>query len=229
MNSEKWKELVLSAVSWGKEHLKIVVIVGLILSAGGIFFLVNAASAKPAKTEAITLVSSAAQTKKSVSADKTTSSADSSTKVTVDLKGAVKKPSIYTVSSNLRVNDIIALAGGFAANADQKSVNLAAKIKDEEVIYVSTVGENAAPAGETTAASADSTVPSTSSATDKVNINTADLTTLETLSGIGAKKAQDIIDYRTKNGLFKSVDDLGKVAGFGDKTLAKLKDAITID
>ncbi|MGM9887293.1 MAG: ComEA family DNA-binding protein, partial [Lactococcus sp.] len=53
--------------------------------------------------------------------------------------------------------------------------------------------------------------------------------TLQTLSGIGSKKAQDIIDYRTQNGNFKTVDELGKVSGFGSKTLEKLKDLITID
>lgn len=56
-----------------------------------------------------------------------------------------------------------------------------------------------------------------------VNINTADETTLSTLKGIGAKKAQAIINYREKNGNFKSVDDLASVKGIGKKGLARIE------
>jgi competence protein ComEA len=63
----------------------------------------------------------------------------------------------------------------------------------------------------------------------KININTADEATLMTLKNIGKSKASAIIDYRQKNGPFKSVDDLTKVKGIGDKTLAQLKDQLTIE
>ncbi len=63
----------------------------------------------------------------------------------------------------------------------------------------------------------------------KININTADLTELQQLSGVGAKKAQDILDYCSENGSFESVEELTKVSGFGPKTLEKLKEAITVD
>ena len=61
-----------------------------------------------------------------------------------------------------------------------------------------------------------------------VNINTATQEQLETLNGIGPSKAMAIIEYRKKNGNFKTVDDLNNVPGFGDKTLAKLKPEITV-
>ena len=64
---------------------------------------------------------------------------------------------------------------------------------------------------------------------EKININQADLTELQKLTGVGQKKAQDIIDFRTKNGDFKSLEDLGKVSGFGDKTLEKLKDELCFE
>ncbi len=61
-----------------------------------------------------------------------------------------------------------------------------------------------------------------------ININTATQQQLESLNGIGPVKAKAIIDYRTKNGAFKSVDDLKKVSGIGDKTLEKLRKDIAV-
>ncbi|MDR2975860.1 MAG: helix-hairpin-helix domain-containing protein [Streptococcaceae bacterium] len=149
-------------------------------------------------------------------------------KIVVDVKGAVKQPSVYTVEASLRVNDVIQLAGGFSETANQKTVNLAAKISDAQVIYVPSIGEAAASADpEATASGSESTEVPVESA--KININTADATQLQSLSGVGQKKAQDIIDYRTQNGSFKTVDDLGNVSGFGPKSLEKLKESVTVD
>jgi competence protein ComEA len=61
-----------------------------------------------------------------------------------------------------------------------------------------------------------------------VNINTASKEELETVNGIGPAKAQAIVDYRKKNGNFKTVDDLNNVPGFGDKSLAKLKGQVSV-
>ena len=61
-----------------------------------------------------------------------------------------------------------------------------------------------------------------------VDINTATQSQLENLNGVGPKKAQAIIEFRKKNGAFKSVDDLDKVPGFGAKTVAKLKKDIVV-
>ena len=77
---------------------------------------------------------------------------------------------------------------------------------------------------------AESAAGSSSSPTNngKVNINTADLTTLQTLNGVGPSTAQKIIDYRNANGKFKSIDDLKKISGIGEKTFAKFKDQICV-
>ncbi len=65
-------------------------------------------------------------------------------------------------------------------------------------------------------------------ATEKININTADAAQLQQLSGIGEKRAQDIINYREENGSFQSVEDLTNVSGIGQKTLENLRNSITI-
>jgi competence protein ComEA len=127
------------------------------------------------------------------------------------------------VPTGARVNDVITLAGGMLEMADTKSVNLAQKLTDEMVVYVATKEENLSVISPAT------TDSQLSANAEKVNINTADLAQLQTLSGIGAKKAQDIIDYRETNGLFKTISDLGNVSGFGEKTIEKLQDSITVD
>lgn len=63
----------------------------------------------------------------------------------------------------------------------------------------------------------------------KINLNKADLSSLQTISGVGAKRAQDILDYRDSQGGFKTIDDLKNVSGIGEKTLEKLRQDVTID
>ncbi|MEG1486762.1 helix-hairpin-helix domain-containing protein [Lactococcus sp.] len=210
-----------------KEYWKIMLLVVCALIAGGIFYIFTN-SPKPAETLSVeNLISSS--TKSSVSKFNSSSSEKNKNEIMVDLKGAVAKPNVYQISSDERLVDLIRQAGGFTDQADQKSINLSAKLKDEEVIYVPKVGESSS--SESTDSPTSSSVSNQISTTSgpKININKADLTELQKLTGIGQKKAQDIIDFRMKNGDFKSIEDLGKVSGFGDKTLEKLKDEISID
>lgn len=149
-------------------------------------------------------------------------------RITVDLKGAVKKPAVYTLKQDSRVNDPLLLAGGVTDQADTKSINLAQKLTDEMVVYVASIGEDSPVeiAGTKGDVGADSIE---TQSTDKININTADLAQLQRLSGVGMKKAQDIIDYREQNGKFNQPEDLGNVSGFGEKSLEKLKGSVAVD
>lgn len=61
-----------------------------------------------------------------------------------------------------------------------------------------------------------------------INLNTATKEELDSVKGIGPVKAQAIVDYRTKNGSFKSVDDLKNVKGFGDKSVAKIRSELSV-
>lgn len=145
--------------------------------------------------------------------------------VTVDVKGAVKKPGVYQLKSSSRVHDALVKAGGMTDEADLKSINQAQKLVDEAVVYVAKVGENVVDVTTNTSASS-----ATSQAkSGLVNLNTATEADFQTISGIGQKRAQDIIAYREANGKFKSVDDLKNVTGIGAKTLEKLKEYVTVD
>ena len=82
------------------------------------------------------------------SQSKTEGSEKDKSKVTVDVKGAVVKPGVYTLKASARVTDAIKAAGGMTEDADAKSVNLAASLSDEEVIYVATKDENLSVLGQ---------------------------------------------------------------------------------
>ncbi|HEM5108676.1 TPA: helix-hairpin-helix domain-containing protein [Streptococcus suis] len=144
----------------------------------------------------------------------------------VDVKGAVAKPGLYTLEEGSRVNDAVDAAGGLTSQADPKSINLAQKLSDEAVVYVASKDENISVVASTTTSSAMSQEEKN---TSLVNLNTATEADLQTISGIGAKRATDIIAYREANGGFKSVDDLNNVSGIGDKTMESIRPYVTVD
>ena len=154
----------------------------------------------------------------------------------VDIKGAIKVPQIVPVTPGMRVHDVVEMAGGVTGEADPSQVNLAQLVTDQMVIYVPKVGEEVSPSTETLVADSQVTESAVSESSgdgtsdgDLVNINTADTTMLQTLSGIGEKRAADIINYRETNGLFETVDDLDQVSGIGEKTMEKLRPLITVN
>lgn len=154
----------------------------------------------------------------------------------VDIKGAIKVPQVVPVTPGMRVHDVVEMAGGVTGEADQSQVNLAQLVTDQMVIYVPKMGEEVSPSTEALVADSQVTESDVSvrsgdpySDGGLVNINTADATMLQTLSGIGEKRAADIINYRETNGLFETIDDLDQVSGIGEKTMEKLRPLITVD
>ncbi|KLL29342.1 competence protein CelA [Streptococcus agalactiae] len=148
-----------------------------------------------------------------------------SNQVTVDVKGAVNHPGVYSLPSQSRVTDAIKRAGGLSNLADSKSVNLAQKLQDETVVYVAQKGEKITVVEE----EKENNIATQGNSKGKINLNKADLSSLQTISGVGAKRAQDILDYRDSQGGFKTIDDLKNVSGIGEKTLEKLCQDVTID
>lgn len=146
-----------------------------------------------------------------------------SKQIYVDIKGAVKKPGMYEGLTEMRVWDAVALAGGVREDADTKQVNFSQRIVDQMVIYVPIIGEEGQ---ELT--SNDESQEGQKKAADKINLNKANEAELTTLTGIGQKKAQEIIRYREENGGFKSIEELKNISGFGEKTFEKLKDSISV-
>lgn len=148
----------------------------------------------------------------------------------VDLSGAVQKPGLYHLSSEARVNDLFLAAGGLSEEADRewfsRSINLAQKLTDGIKIYIPFQNEILNTKNQKLGESAGGS--SLGLATGKININVATQVELESLPNVGPVMAGKIIDYRTKNGLFQTIEDLKKVAGIGEKTFEELKELITV-
>jgi len=135
----------------------------------------------------------------------------------VHILGQVAHPGLYTLHDGDRGVDVVAAAGGLTASADPASLNLARFLSDGEQIIVPELGQSI-PASSAAGGTA---IPG------KVNINTADEPTLETLPRVGPAMAARILAWRAANGRFTAVEDLMSVSGIGEKTFEGLKDLVT--
>lgn len=152
--------------------------------------------------------------------------------IVVDVDGAVAHPGLYKLPPGSRVQAALAAAGGLSPQADAHRINRAAKLHDGQKLYVLSQGESAPPLaasngqgceGQSCTSADGADAGSDAEGQGLVNINTANATQLTQLPGVGPAIAQKIIDYRTANGPFTSVDDLTKVPGIGAAKLAQIK------
>lgn len=165
-------------------------------------------------------------------------------KLYFDIKGSVKKPGVYEFTQGDRIIDAINKAGGLTKNATTNNLNLSKKLTNEMVIYVfnkneltttkafEQVNNDAECKCETievnNCVDKNTTNESTNNETTKININTDSKEKLMTISGIGSSKADAIIEYRTKNGNFKTIEDIINVSGISKTIYDKIKDTITV-
>lgn len=143
--------------------------------------------------------------------------------ICVYVSGHVVNPGICYVEEGARVADAVALTGGFDEEADADAVNLARVLVDGEQVVIPSVTQ-----AQTAGAASGSGGSGASAASGKVNINTADAATLQTLDGIGEATARKIVQDREANGPFNTVEDLKRVSGIGDKKFEALRDSICV-
>ena len=136
--------------------------------------------------------------------------ASGSSKLVVDVAGAVRRPGLHELAPGTRIADAVAAAGGATAKADINAVNLAAPIADGEQIVVPARGSGASSGA-------------TPSPTAPLDLNSASLEQLDALPGIGPTTAQKILDYRQAHGSFHSLAELDAVPGIGQGRIEQLK------
>lgn len=155
---------------------------------------------------------------------------DAEPQVYVYVCGAVELPGVYSLRQGSRLYEAVELAGGLTADADENCLNMARQIADGEQVVILTQEEASAlrEAGAYAYPPGDAAQGVSAQDPGLVNINTATVTELTTVSGIGASRAQAIVDYRERNGSFGSIDDIKKVDGIKDGLFSKIKDKITI-
>jgi competence protein ComEA len=142
-------------------------------------------------------------------------------RVIVYISGAVKAPDVYELPADARVKDLVLAAGGLAQDADTERINLAERLKDSAHVHVPRQGEaidDAATAADTSATASGG----------PLDLNTASASDLDGLPGIGQSIAERIIEYRTSNGAFTSVEDLQKVKGIGAALFAKIAPLVSV-
>ena len=159
-------------------------------------------------------------------------------KIYVDIGGEVNTPGVYEVVDGTRLFEVIEQAGGLTEDANIDVINRAEAVYDGQKILIASYEESESGQASTSGTSgsaaasgsgvASSGASSSVSQSDKVNINTADSATLQTIPGIGPSKAERIIEYRTSNGRFSSIEDIKNVSGIGDKTYESIKDYLVV-
>ena len=167
-------------------------------------------------------------------------------KIIVHVSGAVNKEGIVELEENSRIADAISQAEGLKENADTKNINLAFKLEDGMKIYIPTIEEsqkvNEQNQKENVIDETSKYVTSSGGViqeqqtnenvdakkSEKININTATQTELETLPGIGPSTSLKIVNYREENGNFKSIEEIKEVSGIGDAKYENIKDLICV-
>ena len=136
----------------------------------------------------------------------------------VDIDGAVNAPGVYKVSEGTRLFQVIDLAGGLTEDAATGSLNRAEEVYDGQKIMIYSANDTGSEEQKYADASDDG----------KININRADSDELEKIPGVGPATAKKIIEYRTNNGNFSSIEEIKNVSGIGEKTYESMKEYITV-
>ena len=149
---------------------------------------------------------------------------DISPEIVVHITGSIQNPGIVTIPEGSRIIDVISSAGGVTPDADFSKINLAYIVSDAQKIYIPSVNDNFNESNYISDLPGENVLEDSSTS---ININTASQSELETLPGVGPSTALKIIDYRSKNGNFKKIEDIMNVPGIGESKFNNLKDYIT--
>lgn len=147
--------------------------------------------------------------------------------ITVYVSGAVARPGLYELPAGIRAQEAVEAAGGFTEAANQEKVNLAKKLKDGSQVNVPAVKGSEKAITGTNASAGKASISSQQKQAGLVNINTASITELDSLPGVGEVTAQRIVEYRQQHS-FTRIEDIMQVKGIGEAKFNKMKNRITV-
>ncbi|MDZ5609344.1 helix-hairpin-helix domain-containing protein [Bacillus pseudomycoides] len=187
-----------------------------LLGAVGVVFILFMWQTKQQAMQPTTKIDTNVNSEESKDKLKVAESKEQKKTIVIDIKGAVHHEGVYEMEMGARVKDGVEKAGGFLPEADMAKVNLAQLMQDQMLLYVPKKGEQVQAAN----------LPSEQEG--KIQINVAPKEQLEKITGIGPRKAENIMKYREEHGPFQKIEDLLEVDGIGEKSLEKIKDKIII-
>ena len=241
---EKFEKIITKIKKIDKDY----VIIGVIVIAVIIFMIINLGKIKEFENkdnDKMTNVESSINTDNDKSEENKEQKDDNSKEqivngggIFVHIDGYINNPGVYEIKENDRIKTLIDKAGGFKEGYSIKNINLAAKLSDGDKIYIPSVSEeknsennnniNINSSGKGQNVKADRNNVSIMKNNSKININTANISELKQITGIGESTANKIIDYRENVGKFKKIEDIKEVKGIGDAKYESLKNKITI-
>jgi competence protein ComEA len=200
---------------------KIVIIVGIIIIIGILYFIYNGIDKKSTDQIDNNMLSIENNTKENEGSKEL---------VIVHITGAVKTPGIVKLPEGARIEDAIDKAGGLTEDADISDVNLAYVLEDGIKIKIPTISEekNEEIIINSSGEGIVEKEISNNSENKIININKANETDLQTLPGIGASLAGRIVEYRNSNGKFNEIEDIKNVSGIGDSKYENIKNLICV-
>ena len=241
---EKFKKIITKIKKIDKDY----VIIGVIVIAVIIFMIINLGKIKEFENkdnDKMTNVESSINTDNDKSEENKEQKDDNSKEqivngggIFVHIDGYINNPGVYEIKENDRIKTLIDKAGGFKEGYSIKNINLAAKLSDGDKIYIPSVSEekviennnniNTNLSGKGQNVKSDRNNVSIMKNNSKITINTANMSELKQITGIGESTANKIIDYRENVGKFKKIEDIKEVKGIGDAKYESLKNKITI-
>ena len=243
---ERFEKIITKIKKIDKDYL----IIGVIVIAVIIFMIINLGKIKEFENkdnDKITNVESSINTDNDKSEENKEQKDDNSKEqivngggIFVHIDGHINNPGVYEIKENDRIKTLIDKAGGFKEGYSIKNINLAAKLSDGDKIYIPSVSEeknsennnnnniNINSSGKGQNIKTDRNNVSIMKNNSKININTANISELKQITGIGESTANKIIDYRENVGKFKKIEDIKEVKGIGDAKYESLKNKITI-
>ena len=147
--------------------------------------------------------------------------------ITVYVSGEVNKPGIVTLNEGDRLATAVEMVGGTTDKADLNGINMAIKVQDEMHYIIPKIGD-VVKNNSSEIVSNDNSNQGGASKTSQININTATIEELDTLPGVGEATANKIVNHRSENGEFKSIEEIKNVNGIGDKKFEEIKNLICI-